>query len=159
LRVAGHAAEAQSVGRLEQRDASLEARMSSSNTHPRRKWLAVAIVAIIFATATSGDSAEATKKKTSRVDARMQKVRADLHRNLDGKGGGFILGWRFNSKVFTLQIDRSRYEQNKLLAATMAARSIFDSNNVPLPRTLIIRDESGANIGEGPFSNVPSLTQ
>jgi hypothetical protein len=132
---------------------------SASNDRPRLKWLAVAIAATIFATTNLGLYAEATKKKTSRAEARMQKVRADLHRNLDGKGGGFILGWRFNSKVFTLQIDRNRYEQNKLLAATMAARSIFKLDGVALPRTLVIRDESGANIGEGPFSNVPSLTQ
>jgi hypothetical protein len=86
-------------------------------------------------------------------------VRADLHHNLDGKGDGFIVRWSYTRAQFTLVIDSTKYSENKLLAATMAARVIFDSNGVALPRVLVVRDASGTELARGPFSNVPALIQ
>ena len=91
--------------------------------------------------------------------AREVKVRADLHRNLDGKGGGFIVRWSFNKSRFTLVVDRSRYEDNKFYATAMTARAIFDSNGFPLPKTFVVEDQNGQELGRGPFANVPALVQ
>jgi hypothetical protein len=99
----------------------------------------------------------AKKHRAKSAERRLAKVRDDLHRNLDGKGDGFIRGWTFDSRTFTLTIDKTRYQQNEVFAATMAARSIFDLNGVALPTRLVIRDRSGAVLGEGPFANVPKL--
>jgi hypothetical protein len=98
----------------------------------------------------------AKKHRANSAERRLAKVRDDLHRNLDGKGDGFIRGWSFDSRTFTLTVDKTRYQQNGVLAATMAARSIFDLNGVALPNRLVIRDRSGEVLGEGPFANVPS---
>lgn len=114
------------------------------------------IVVDASAFASNSGSTVAQKSKAARA-TKAARVRRDLHRNLDGKGNGFIVSWSFNNKVFTLTIDPSRYEQNMLNAATMTARSIFDSNEMPLPGTLVIRDTSGRNLGEGPFENVPKI--
>ena len=97
------------------------------------------------------------KRNATSAERKLAKVREDLHRNLDGKGDGFIRGWTFDSRTFTLTIDKTRYQQNAVLAATMAARSIFDLDGVPLPKRLVIRDRSGEVLGEGPFANVPKL--
>jgi len=97
------------------------------------------------------------KQKAKLAQGKIAKVRDDLHRNFDGKGDGFIRGWSFDSRIFTLTVDKTRFRQNALLAATMAARSIFDLNGVPLPIRLVIRDRSGEILGEGPFANVPKL--
>lgn len=91
--------------------------------------------------------------------AREAKVRADLHRNLDGKGGGFVVRWSFNKSRFTLVVDRSRYENNKFYATAMTARAIFDSNGFPLPKIFVVEDENGQELGRGPFANVPALVQ
>ena len=99
----------------------------------------------------------AKKHKAKSGENKLAKVRDDLHRNLDGKAGGFIRGWTFDSRTFTLTVDKTRYQQNALLAATMAARSIFDLNRVALPTRLVIRDRSGEVLGEGAFANVPKL--
>lgn len=99
----------------------------------------------------------AKKHKAKSAERKLAKVRDDLHRNLDGKGDGFIRGWTFDSLTFTLMIDKTRYQQYAVLAATMAARSIFDLNGVALPARLVIRDRSGEVLGEGPFANVPKL--
>jgi hypothetical protein len=109
--------------------------------------------------ANDAPSAEFVSKnrKPSAAARRLAKVRSDLHRNLDGKGQGFIRGWSFDSKAFTLTIDKARYQQNLVYAATITARSIFDMNDVPLPTKLIIRDRSGELLGEGPFTNVPRI--
>jgi hypothetical protein len=121
------------------------------------KTIAVAIV--VSALFSAGPALAAPKGKSGTRAARLATVRADLHRNLDGKGDGFIRSWSFNSKTFTLTIDRRRYQQNMLYAATMTARSIFDMNGVPLPKTLILRDISGESLGEGPFENVPKVAE
>ncbi|HKO54338.1 MAG TPA: hypothetical protein VJ276_00590 [Thermoanaerobaculia bacterium] len=99
----------------------------------------------------------ATKRKGTQRARKFAKVREELHRNLDGKGSGFIQGWSFNANVFTLTVDKSRYQQHAIYAAAMTARAIFDSNGVPLPTTLVFRDASGELLGEGPFVNVPKL--
>ena len=88
---------------------------------------------------------------------KLEKVRRELHRNLDGKGDGFIVGWEFNSTTFTLRIDERRYEQNMVYAATITARSIFDMNNVTLPAKLVIRGRADQVLGSGPFANVPKI--
>jgi hypothetical protein len=95
--------------------------------------------------------------KTSPAKAKLARVRDALHRNLDGKGDGFIVGWRFDASTFTLTIDKSKYQQNMVYAATMTARSIFDLEGVRLPKRLVILDRSGEILGEGPFSNVPKI--
>ena len=97
------------------------------------------------------------KKKPTPRERKLAKVRADLHRNLDGKGNGFIRGWTFDSKRFTLTVDQRRYQQHMVTAATITARSIFDMNGVPLPKMLVIRDVSGEILGEAPFTNVPKI--
>jgi hypothetical protein len=97
------------------------------------------------------------QKKSSARARKLAAVRADLHRNLDSKGNGFIRSWHFDAKVFTLTVDKRRYQQNMLYAATMTARAIFDTNGVPLPKLLVIRDVSGEVLGEGAFANVPKL--
>jgi hypothetical protein len=97
------------------------------------------------------------KHKATSAQRKLAKVRDDLHRNLDGKVDGFIRGWFFDSRTFTLTIDKTRYQQNAVFAATMTARSIFDLNGVALPARLVIRDRSGEVLGEGPFANVPKL--
>jgi hypothetical protein len=99
----------------------------------------------------------AKKRKATSAERKLAKVREDLHRNLDGKGDGFIRGWTFDSRTFTLTVDKTRYQEYAVLAATMAARSIFDLDGVPLPSRLVIRDRSGEMLGEGPFANVPKL--
>ena len=99
----------------------------------------------------------AKKHKAKNAEHKLAKVRDDLHRNLDGKGDGFIRGWTFDSRTFTLTVDKTRYQQYAVLAATMAARSIFDLNGVALPARLVICDRSGEVLGEGPFANVPKL--
>jgi hypothetical protein len=99
----------------------------------------------------------AKKHKATNAERKLAKVREDLHRNLDGKGDGFIRGWTFDSRTFTLTVDKTRYQQYAVLAATMAARSIFDLDGVALPSRLVIRDRSGEVLGEGPFVNVPKL--
>lgn len=96
-------------------------------------------------------------RKPSATARKLAKVRTELHRNLDGKGQGFIRGWSFDSKAFTLTVDKARYQQNLVYAAAITARSIFDMNRVPLPKKLIIRDRSGELLGEGPFANVPRI--
>lgn len=127
----------------------------------RRLLLIATVVILSFAPATvravpgSGMASPVAKKQTSR----MTKLRADLHRNLDGKGDGFIVSWTFTSSRFTLVVNSRLYEKNKLLAATMAARAIFDSDGVSLPKTLIIRDVNGSELGRGPFRNVPPLIE
>ena len=105
--------------------------------------------------------AQLVSKKSKRVAraTKLAKVRADLHRNLDGKGNGFITGWSFDSKVLTLVVDKSRYQENMLYAATITARSIFDLNGVSLPMSLVIRDRYGEVLGEGPFANVPKIVE
>jgi hypothetical protein len=102
-------------------------------------------------------AAHQPKKKPSPRARKLAAVRSELHRNLDGKGGGFIQSWQFDTKVFTLTVDKRRYEQNMLYAATMTARSIFDTNGVPLPTLLVIRDVSGEVLGRGAFVNVPKI--
>src|SRR4051794_13810617 len=64
----------------------------------------------------------AKKHRAKSAERRLAKIRDDLHRNLDGKGDGFIRGWSFDSRTFTLTVDKTRYQQNGVLAATMAAR-------------------------------------
>jgi hypothetical protein len=97
--------------------------------------------------------------KSGEKSSKLAKVRKALHANLDGKGNGFIVGWRFDSKEFVLTIDKTRYEENMVYAATMAARSIFDLEGVRLPARLVIKDRSGEVLGSGPFSNVPRLVE
>ena len=99
----------------------------------------------------------AKKRRLTSAERKLAKVREDLHRNLDGKGDGFIRGWTFDSRTFTLTVDKTRYQEYAVLAATMAARSIFDLDGVALPSRLVIRDRSGEVLGEGPFANVPKL--
>ncbi|HET7435878.1 MAG TPA: hypothetical protein VFN10_14315 [Thermoanaerobaculia bacterium] len=99
----------------------------------------------------------ATKHKPSAYARKLATVRTQLHRNLDGKANGFIRGWSFDAQQFTLTIDKSRYQQFALHATTMTARSIFDANGVALPKRLIIRDVSGAVLGDGAFANVPKI--
>jgi hypothetical protein len=99
------------------------------------------------------------KKRPSARARKLAAVRADLHRNLAGKGNNFIRSWHFDAKVFTLTVDKRRYQQNMLYAATMTARAIFDTNGVPLPKLLVIRDVSGEVLGEGAFANVPKLVE
>jgi hypothetical protein len=125
----------------------------------------VVLVLLATSAATRGDfprtngllTEVVAKRKPSANARKIAKVRDDLARNLDGKGGGFIRGWAFDSKVFTLTVDESRYQPNAVYAAAITARSIFDMNGVPLPKKLIIRDRSGAVLGEGPFANVPKI--
>jgi hypothetical protein len=124
--------------------------------------LALIVTCVLFALPSASNAAglrTATKqqRKVSARERKLAAVRADLHRNLDGQGSGFIHDWKFDTKVFTLTVDRRRYQQYMLFAATMAARSIFDTNGVPLPKTLVIRDISGDVLGEGPFANIPGL--
>ncbi len=116
-------------------------------------------LALANITPASGEGLRLVSKKQKAKPAlgKIAKVRDDLHRNLDGKGDGFIRGWSFDSHTFTLTVDKTRYRQNAVLAATMAARSIFDLNGVPLPIRLVIRDRSGEILGGGPFANVPKL--
>lgn len=109
----------------------------------------------LVATVPRASAASSSKTGTSRS----AKVRADLHRNLDGKGDGFVVRWSYTKTQFTLTIDSGKYSANKLLAATMAARAIFDSNGVALPRVLVVRDVRGSELARGPFSNVPALMQ
>ena len=99
------------------------------------------------------------KRSARSRDMKLARIREALHRNLDGKGNGFIVSWRFDSKSFTLTVDRLRYEQNMLYAATITARSIFDLEGVALPRRLIIRDRHGEVLGDGLFANVPRIVQ
>jgi hypothetical protein len=101
--------------------------------------------------------ADKQKRKTTARERKLAAVRRDLHRNLDGKGDGFIQGWAFNARAFTLKVDKKRYQQDMLFAATMTARAIFETNGVALPTILVIRDISEEVLGEGPFANVPKL--
>ncbi len=96
-------------------------------------------------------------KKSTKRQSKLAIVRRDLHSNLDGKGDGFIIGWSFDAKTFTLTVDKNRYRQHMVYAATITARSIFDLNGVALPTTLVIRDRSGEILGSGPFTNVPRV--
>lgn len=136
------------------------------------RWITLSLLAIAFTltpvTATCLSAApdrdemliasKAKRKPTAR-ERKLAAVRQDLHRNSDGKGSGFILRWSFDEHRFTLTVNKRRYEKNMLYAATMTARAIFDTNEVPLPKTLVIRDISGEVLGEGPFSNVPKLVE
>lgn len=131
----------------------------------RRYLHAIALIAAItflpFALPSAGaaqrGSTAARRAHQTERQRKEKKVRQELHRNLDGKGDGFIVGFSFDARTFYLDIDASRYEQNMLTAATMTARSIFDSNDLVLPATLVIRDRSGKHLGSGPFSNVPKI--
>lgn len=114
----------------------------------------VAFAFVLFAVATNLNAASG--KGTS---SRSSKVRADLHHNLDGKGDGFIVRWSYTRAQFILVIDTTKYSETKVLAATMTARSIFDSNGVALPRVLVVRDANGTELARGLFSNVPALIQ
>lgn len=104
--------------------------------------------------ASAATPAPAAKKKLDNA-ARERKVRDELHRNLDGKGGGFVQGFTFDSKVFTLTVDKRNYKKNSAYIAAMMARAIFDINRYPLPTKLVFRDISGEVLGEGPFASVP----
>jgi len=129
-----------------------------------RVVLAAAVISIfrLPAVGQAGNRGKIYVAKTSKASsakAKLARVRDSLHRNLDGKGDGFIVGWRFDAATFTLTIDKSRYQPNMVYAATMTARSIFDLEGVRLPKRLVIRDRSGEILGEGPFSNVPKIVE
>ncbi|HEX8153420.1 MAG TPA: hypothetical protein VF698_09860 [Thermoanaerobaculia bacterium] len=118
---------------------------------------AMAVVMMIVlggGAASAATPAPAAKKKLDSA-ARERKVRDELHRNLDGKGGGFVQGFTFDSKVFTLTVDKRNYKKNSAYIAAMMARAIFDVNHYPLPTKLVFRDISGEVLGEGPFASVP----
>jgi len=129
------------------------------------RWTGILHITFVLQLASYGtarslpDHSNAIVRTANKQSTGLARVRADLHRNLDGKGGGFIVHWSFTSSRFILVIDKRYYEQNKLLAATMTTRVCFDSNGVHLPKTLIIQDASGTELARGPFQNVPALYQ
>jgi hypothetical protein len=134
----------------------------------RDVWCLLSLLAVLLVPSASGSlvsdgggrgAGRVVKKSKARKPTKAEKLRRDLHRNLDGKGDGFISGWRWQGAVFTLIIDPSRYAPNKVLAATVAVRAMFETADVALPETLVIRDMSGTILGSGPFANVPSLSE
>jgi hypothetical protein len=88
---------------------------------------------------------------------RLKRLRADLHKNLDGAGGGFVRRWEMKDDVLVLVIDPSEYIPNRAVAAAITARTMFDMNDVPLPSILIFRDTAGNELDRGPFANVPRV--
>ena len=103
---------------------------------------------------------EATRQTRAAEAARRTKereVRTLLHRNLDGAGDGFVVGWQWSGETFVLVIDERKYVPNSAVVAAITARSIFDTEGVPLPKTLVFRDRQGKEMDRGPFANVPRL--
>lgn len=89
----------------------------------------------------------------------LRRLTADLHRNLDGAGGGFVKRWRIRSDSFVLVVDSRKYVPNSAIAAAMTARALFETNGVRLPSRLVFEDTDGSVLDSGPFANVPSLTE
>jgi hypothetical protein len=131
----------------------------TQNASTRSGVVAILLAVFMSAAVTYAEPLAGSGKKGRGRSAKEQKLRRDLHLNLDGKGDGFIQGWRWSGAVFTLIIDPARYAPMKVVAATMAARSMFELDGVSLPTKLVIRSTSGEILGEGPFANVPSLVE
>jgi hypothetical protein len=135
---------------------------SSDRIPAARKLAAAARKNIAEAEARSRAEIErAQKRERAAAEAsqqrRVSEVRRLLHHNLDGAGGGFVRGWRWNGDTFVLIVDERKYVSNSAIAAAMTARSIFDTGDVALPSTLVFRDTNGHELDRGPFSNVPRV--
>lgn len=104
------------------------------------------------------DDASSSSGPTPRTSSNRDELVADLDRNLNGAGEGFVRSWSWKGDTFTIVIDADRYSPNKASAAALTARAMFDLNNQPLPQRLIIRDYKGRISEEGSFANIPSIS-
>lgn len=111
--------------------------------------------------ATPSDVAFVAKKKSKPTERqrKLARVRDSLRRNLDGKTEGLVISWSFDSEFFTFVLDERRYKQHMITAAAITARTMFDLEGVPLPKTLRFYGRNGDLIEQGPFENVPKVVE